>query len=218
MLHILGLRQSLSDLLRYSCTVHTRPHAALLTHMAAVTLLQVEKFQKCGGSGGNNAVDAGACCTSGYYCARVNQWHWQCEANNAPVVNGTVINGTAAAPVTMIIDGKTYPVCANPAAAGSPDAYNRRWGWETGRTCVVPPPGVMPVGMTDATTPVVNGSYATTNSTGCEYTVSPEHGRAYLAHACCQQLQLTQMLLRALTGSKDRLSASHQSNSHDCVS
>jgi hypothetical protein len=131
------------------------------------TLLQVEKYQKCGGSGGNNAVDAGACCTSGFYCARINQWHWQCEAGaaNTPVPSNEV---------TLIIDGKTYPACSNPAAAGSPDAASRRWGWENGKTCVVPPPGVLPVGAT----PSAN---TTAPTTGCKYTVSQDKNVAMKA-------------------------------------
>jgi hypothetical protein len=38
---------------------------------------------------------------------------------------------------TVVVDGRSYPVCQNAAAAGPVDQWGRRWGWENNATCVI---------------------------------------------------------------------------------
>ncbi len=108
----------------------TRRRKATLT-LLCPSLPQVNKWEKCGGSGGNNRQDDGACCTSGFFCARINNWHWQCEASTGTNTNTVVVTGT------INLDGKSVPLCTNAAAANVVDKQGRKWGWENNQSCVV---------------------------------------------------------------------------------
>ena len=67
--------------------------------------LSVAALQQCGGRGGvcaNQATNGtqcadaqwgNACCTSGYYCQRQQQWSWTCQRSEVPGADTTVSSG-----------------------------------------------------------------------------------------------------------------------------